>query len=119
MASAIKTPEGFEAIGKPIPFERRQHAYEAIRKDMVPDATVEEAMSLVNRVADRLERDQPYDALKEATDAPVGPPPPTGRVDMEAGAIDMGEANPPASRPIGGLQLDYTGAIRLFAHLLA
>lgn len=89
-------PSGFDAIGKPIPFERRQSAYEAIRRDMVPDATVEEAMSLVNRVADLLERDLPFEATAAATDA--------GEYEHTG---------------MPGLRLDYTGAIRLLAHLLA
>ncbi len=94
--STATAPTGFDAIGQPIGFKRRQSAYEAIRRDMVPEASVEEAMSLVNRVADRLERDQPFEAMSEATDAG-----------------EYGHGGQP------GLRLDYTGGIRLFAHLLA
>lgn len=93
MGAATVEPTGFEAMGRPIPFARRQHAYDAIRGDMAPGATVEEAMGLVNRVADLLERDQPYEALRSAS--------------------------PPSYAKQDGLTLDYTGALRLVAHLLA
>jgi hypothetical protein len=97
--SATVAPQGFDAMGEPIPFGRRQRAYDAIRNDMLPDSSVEDAMSLVNRVADQLERDNPYMAMKEATDAPVN------------GSSQQGTVG-------GGVRLDYTGAIRLFATLL-
>jgi hypothetical protein len=98
--STTTVPDGFDAIGHPIPFERRQSAYEAVRQDMAPEATVEEAMSLVNRVADQLERDRPFEAMKEAT--------------------DVGEYGSGRHAVVGGaLVLDVTGAYRLFAHLLA
>lgn len=95
-ATAPPVPEGFEAMGHPIPLARRESAYQALRRDMAPDASVEECQSLVERVADHLERDQPYLAMEEATDA---------------GEYQHG------GQP--GLRLDLTGAYRLLAHLLA
>jgi hypothetical protein len=89
------TPEGFEAMGKPVPTERREAAYQAL-KEMAPEAKNSERWSLVERVADQLERDQPYKAIEEATDAG-----------------EYGHGGQP------GLRLDLTGAYRLLATLLA
>lgn len=111
--------EGFEAMGFPVPSTRREAAYRAI-KSMVPDAANSEAWSLVERMALHLEDDEPYKAIKEATDAPFGGPPPAGRVDLGTGAISMPadeERAPYRGQP--GLRLDYTGALRLMAHLLS
>ncbi len=89
------TPEGFEAMGKPVPTARREAAYQAL-KEMAPDAKNSERWSLVERVADALERDQPYKAIEEATDA---------------GEYKHG------GQP--GLRIDVTDAYRLLATLLA
>lgn len=64
-----KRESGFDAMGKPIPFKRLSDGYTAVR-EMIPDISTEEAMSLVGRVAGHLERDEPYAALREATEAP-------------------------------------------------
>jgi hypothetical protein len=98
MTSTAAPPvsEGFDAMGHPIPLERRESAYRALRDDIAPEASAEECQSLVERVADHLERDQPYKAMEEATDA---------------GEYQHG------GQP--GLRLDVTGAYRLLAHLLA
>jgi hypothetical protein len=95
MASTATAPEGFEAMGRPISKGRRESAYQAL-KEMVPEASTEDRMSLVERVANYLERDEPYKAMKETTDA---------------GEYQHGGQS--------GLRLDLTGAYRLFAHLLA
>jgi hypothetical protein len=110
--------EGFEAMGHPIPEVRRETAYRAI-KEMVPSVTNSEAWSLVERMAHHLEDDEPYKALKEATEAPFSGPPPQGRVDFEAGVMVLPdeERTPYHGQP--GLRLDYTGALRLMASLLA
>lgn len=100
-------PEGFEAMGRPIPEDRREAAYQAL-KDMAPDASNSERWSLLERVADHLERDQPYKALREATTAP---PPGTPQ------STETGDRMPYTGQP--GLRIDYTGALRLMAHLLA
>lgn len=88
-------PEGFEAMGHPVHRSRREAAYQAL-KEMAPDSSSSERWSMVERVADALERDQPYKAMEEATDA--------------------GEYQH-AGQP--GLRLDLTGAYRLLATLLA
>ena len=95
MSTATAVPEGFDAMGHPIPKARRESAYQAL-KQMAPEASTEERMSLVERVADLLERDEPYKAMEEATDA--------------------GEYQ---HRGEPGLRLDLTGTYRIFAHLLA
>lgn len=89
------------AMGHPIPFERMQAAYEAV-KDMVPGISTEDAMILVGRVAGALERDQPYEAMRLATKAP----------------IERGLAALPAESDYPPVLLDLTGGYRLLAHLL-
>lgn len=64
----------------------------------------EDAMSLVGRVADRIERDDPYGALREATDAPLPRP--------------ISSATRPYT-PQPGVRLDLTGGYRLLATLCA
>ena len=93
---------GFNAMGKTIPMERRQRALDAVR-EMVPGISTEDAMSLVGRVADKLERDQPYEALREATAAPI--------------AIHSSSPTP-THTPQPGVRLDVTGGYRLLATLL-
>lgn len=94
---------GYEAMGQPIPAVRLSAAYRAV-KVMVPDISTEAAMTLVGRVATALERDEPYEALRLATGAPI-----------DAGSAAVAEA--PSDRP--PVQLDATGGYRLLAHLLA
>ena len=57
--------EGFEAMGKPIPEIRLTAGYQAV-KEMVPDVSTEDAMGLVGKMANWLERDEPYKAQKAA-----------------------------------------------------
>lgn len=59
------TPSGFDAMGRPIPLDRRSNALNAVR-DMAPALSTEEAMNLIEAVARHLERDQPYEAMKAA-----------------------------------------------------
>lgn len=54
-------PSGFNAMGKPIGFDRRQAAYEAARQMGLGHA---EAMSAVNSASYLLERDCPFEAQK-------------------------------------------------------
>lgn len=100
---ATTTPTGFDAMGHPVPHERLADAYRAV-KDMIPGISTEDAMSLVGRVADRLERDDPYGALREATGAPVARHPSSPQREHV---------------PQPGVRLDLTGGYRLLAHLLA
>ena len=51
---------GMEAMGHPIPFDRRQAAYDAC---LQMGFEHEPAMSLVNSYADLLERNRPYEAM--------------------------------------------------------
>jgi len=83
----VKTYSGWDAMGKPIPGFRKQAAYRAYQ-EMVPDATTEQAMEAVLRVANALERDQPFNVLG------------------------------PDSLQNDGIRLDYTGRVRLIAELL-
>jgi hypothetical protein len=55
---------GFNAMGKPIPEYRRRAAYDCA-KEMGIDLP-DERMALVGAVAERLERDRPYEAQQEA-----------------------------------------------------
>jgi hypothetical protein len=54
---------GFAAMGKPVPNKRRDAAYAWAREN---GAERTEAFSLIERVANHLERDRPYEALQEA-----------------------------------------------------
>lgn len=97
--------EGFAAMGHPVPAERLSAAYRAV-KDMIPGVTTQDAMALVGRVANHIERDEPYEAMREATGAPLplheSSATPHHRVDT---AIVV--------------RLDVTGGYRLLATLLA
>lgn len=55
-------PSGFDAMGRPIPTARLSAGLAAVR-DMWPDIPTVDATALVGAVADRLERDEPYDAM--------------------------------------------------------
>lgn len=55
--------DGMSAMGKPVPLWRRDAALKHYR-DMGGSKT-EKAMYHINRMADRLERDQPYEAMQE------------------------------------------------------
>jgi len=79
---------GMDAMGHPVPGFRRQAAYRAF-KDMLPDATNDEAMTAVDRFANALERDEPYRIV--------------GIEHLRGDAV----------------RLDLTGRIRMMAELLA
>jgi hypothetical protein len=100
--SLTSVRSGYEAMGLPVPAHRLSAAYRHV-KAMVPGISTEEAMSLVGRVADRLERDDPYGALREATEAAISKP--------------VSSATP-SYTPRPGVRLDVTGGYRLLAVLL-
>ena len=53
---------GFEAMGKPIPAYRRAAAYQACDDMGLKEPT--KKWDCVNRVANKLERDQPHEAMQ-------------------------------------------------------
>lgn len=97
--------QGFEAMGKPIPAGRMEAAYRAVKDDMAPGISTEDAMTLVGRVAGALERDEPYLAQRIATNGA-----PFGR--GSAAVAEMAESDRVPTA------LDVTGAYRLMALLL-
>lgn len=56
-----------DAMGNPIPAAAMSKALVAVR-EMAPDVGTEDAMRVIGRTADRLERDQPYEAMAAATE---------------------------------------------------
>lgn len=99
----IRAPEGFEAYGHPVPLHRKDAALKAVRSMLGGEVSTEDAMSLVERVAYWVEKDEGYKALREATDAPVA----------------KGSSSPePVHNPMDGVRLDYSGGMRLLATLL-
>lgn len=89
-----------DAMGKPIPFAARQAGYDALGS-MCPELGADARFTMVGRVANALEQDQPYEALRLCTGAP----------------LDRG-LNTPVD-PLDGPLLDVTGGYRLVATLLA
>ena len=61
----MSDPSGFDAFGHKVPAHRLDNALRALR-EMVPNIGTEQAMSVIGKVADRIERDEPYKAQKEA-----------------------------------------------------
>lgn len=59
--AALSSPIGFNAMGKPISHKRRQTAYNTCREIGFDKET---AASIVNTIADSLERDEPFDAIE-------------------------------------------------------
>jgi hypothetical protein len=57
-----KSADGFDAMGKPVPTFRLARGLEAVR-EMLPGTNTEQAMALTGRVANCLERDDPYGAM--------------------------------------------------------
>lgn len=57
--------QGYEALGKSVPVERMSVALATCRA-MDPDIQTATAMSIIGRVAQEIERDQPYRALQAA-----------------------------------------------------
>lgn len=51
---------GFDTMGKPIPLHRKSAAYDLVKSMGI--GTAYERTALVNGVAEKLERDQPYEA---------------------------------------------------------
>lgn len=105
MDAQQETRSGFDAMGYPVPNQRRQAAYKAV-KEMIPGISTDDAMTLVGRVANAVERDEPYEALRLATSAPLPKDESTAR------------ALEPAKSDLPPIQLDMTGGYRLLAHLL-
>jgi hypothetical protein len=60
--------DGFNAFGKPVPWARKAAALKHVRQ-MVPGCTTEAAVQLIDRVANHVERDDPYAALAHASHA--------------------------------------------------
>jgi hypothetical protein len=56
-------PSGFAAMGSPVPNARRDAAYKWARENGAERA---EAFLMVERAAERLERDRPHEALQYA-----------------------------------------------------
>ncbi len=63
-------PSEFNAYGHKVPDHRLSNGLAALRA-MVPDIGTEHAMSVIGKVADRIERDEPYEAMKEARATPL------------------------------------------------
>lgn len=57
-----KTFTGFAAIGKPIPYSRRQRAYDVAKKEM----GVKNPFTLIDAMAEKLEKDNPFEAMEAA-----------------------------------------------------
>ena len=60
-ADVDSVANGFDAMGKPIPLYRKQAAYDTCKAMGVNNPSV--AWSVVNGMANALERDKPYDAM--------------------------------------------------------
>lgn len=58
-----ETCDGVKNIGQPVPPYRRQAAYETLKAIGVADAAVRHAT--VSSMAERLERDKPYECMSE------------------------------------------------------
>lgn len=99
--NAMVAPSDYEAMGYPVPPNRLSRGYSTV-KEMIPGISTEEAMSLVGRVAACIERDDPYGALREATDAPF------------ARQLSSVQGHHPVEP---GVRLDVTGGYRLLATL--
>jgi hypothetical protein len=52
-------PEGFNAMGLPVPAIRMARAY-ATLKSMLPDLGTEEAMTMIGKAAELVEQDDPF-----------------------------------------------------------
>ena len=55
---------GFNAMGQPVPATRKQAAYDCAKEMGIESP--DERMSLVNAVAEHLERDKPFEAQQAA-----------------------------------------------------
>lgn len=63
-------PDGFDAMGLPVPGNRLGAAYEAIR-EMNPALSTEQAMTMAGTAAQAVERDRPYDVIHGGGEVPV------------------------------------------------
>lgn len=102
--------DGFAAMGRPIPSHRRQAGFDhCVQMGLGTDV----AWAVVGLVADRLERDRPYDAMKEGMRALdltgtyrlmavllTAPEPPAAEpaADAQPAAADAGPEAPAAGR---------------------
>lgn len=96
--------EGFAAFGHRVPSGRRANALAHLRQ-MAPDVTLADAMTMIDQVSQYVERDDPYAALWYMTEAPS----PT-HVSTPDEAMVRPDARPP-------FHLDVTGGYRLLAVL--
>ena len=53
---------GFDAFGKPVSFARRERAYQQLRS--FTSLSTADAMLLIGRMAEYIERDQPHEAMQ-------------------------------------------------------
>jgi uncharacterized protein YoaH (UPF0181 family) len=61
----MSTTDGFAAMGKSTPHYRRSAALEHVR-EMVQGISTQEAVAVIDRTANALERDDPYRAQRAA-----------------------------------------------------
>lgn len=92
----------FDNLGHPVPYDRREHAYETL-KEIAPGGSPAKKMNMIDRACQHIERDEPYAAQRVLTG---GAPLPVGDVEQVDG------------EPVAGLALDVTGMYRIFACLL-
>lgn len=57
-----ESPQGFDAMGKPVPHSRRQHADEHCKDMGLTDWSKRKAV--IDGMAEALERDEPYKAME-------------------------------------------------------
>lgn len=61
-AADAKTASGFDAMGKPVPYYRRQAAMEHCRDMGLKNTGA--AMATIDRMAEAISRDEPYQAME-------------------------------------------------------
>lgn len=64
---AEKYPSGYAAMGHRVPPHRLSNAYKTI-KEIIPNISTEDAMTVVGKMANCVERDDPYGALLDHSD---------------------------------------------------
>lgn len=101
MTTEVADREGYGAMGHPIPERRKTNAYHWLKSEL--GFSTEEAQTLVDRVAEQLERDEPYKAMREAHG--------------EAPGMDPSSATEEHT-PQDHRKVDVTGGYRLLAYLL-
>jgi len=60
----MDTPTGFDAMGHPVPTDRKEAAYSMVKEMGITD--FDKASTLVGTVANHIERDHPYEAQDAA-----------------------------------------------------